>query len=118
MFFFFLCGEHTFRKEVPGYEGIVCQCHHCGNMAGHVIKSHPWFTICFVVSTSRSPPRPLADPAQPVIPFSIHGYKDVACHICSFHQPLENRPDVMAMASGGQGQQYQPQPPPQQPQYG
>lgn len=50
MFFFFFCGERTFRKEIPGYEGMVCQCHHCGNMAGHVIKSHPWFTVCFIVS--------------------------------------------------------------------
>ncbi|KAG5967925.1 hypothetical protein E4U57_008004 [Claviceps arundinis] len=22
MFFFFLCGEHTFRSQVPGYEGM------------------------------------------------------------------------------------------------
>ena len=49
MFFFFICGEHTFRKEVPGYEGLVCQCHNCGNMSGHVLKSNPWFTFCFVV---------------------------------------------------------------------
>ncbi|GJN70532.1 hypothetical protein VFPFJ_08974 [Purpureocillium lilacinum] len=104
MFFFFICGEHTFRKEVPGYEGIVCQCHHCGNMSGHVLKSNPWFTFCFI----------------PVIPFTIKGYKDVTCHICSFQQPLENRPDVVAMANGGRGgggghqQQYQSYPPPQQ----
>ncbi|PHH83712.1 hypothetical protein CDD82_4674 [Ophiocordyceps australis] len=107
MFFFFICGEHTFRNDVPGYEGIVCQCHNCGNMAGHVIKSHSWFTLCFV----------------PIIPFSIHGYKDVACTICNFHQPLENRPDVMAMANGGAGagagpqqqqQQQAPYPPPPQ----
>ncbi|KFA65595.1 hypothetical protein S40285_04360 [Stachybotrys chlorohalonatus IBT 40285] len=98
MFFFFTCGEHTFRKDVPGYEGIVCQCHHCGNMAGRVVKSNPWFTFCFI----------------PVVPLSIHGYKDVQCGICSFHQPLENRPDVVAMANGGGGhapppQQYGPQ---------
>ncbi|PHH86823.1 hypothetical protein CDD83_9705 [Cordyceps sp. RAO-2017] len=102
MFFFFICGEHTFRKEIPGYEGIVCQCHHCGNMSGHVIKSNPWFTVCFI----------------PLIPFSIKGYKDVSCHICSFNQPLENRPDVMAMANGGAGgqpQQHYQQPPPQPP---
>jgi len=46
----FTCGEHTFRKEVEGYEGIVCRCYNCGNYAGHVIKSHPWFTFCFIVS--------------------------------------------------------------------
>ncbi|KAH7321376.1 hypothetical protein B0I35DRAFT_511076 [Stachybotrys elegans] len=85
MFFFFTCGEHTFRREVPGYEGIVCQCHHCGNMAGRVIKSNPWFTFCFI----------------PVIPLSIHGYKDISCSICNFHQPLEHRQDVIAMANGG-----------------
>lgn len=51
MFFFFVCGEHTFRKEVPGYEGMVCQCHHCGNMAANVIKSNPWFTFCWIVRT-------------------------------------------------------------------
>ncbi|ROV99294.1 hypothetical protein VSDG_03969 [Cytospora chrysosperma] len=45
----FTCGEHTFRKQVEGYEGIVCQCHNCGNYAGHVIKSHPWFTFCFIL---------------------------------------------------------------------
>jgi hypothetical protein len=98
MFFFFTCGEHTFRKEVPGYEGMVCQCHHCGNMAGHVIKSNPWFTFCFI----------------PVIPLSLKGYKDVSCRICNFHQPLENRPDVVAMGQGGAapphpGQQPYPQ---------
>lgn len=49
MFFFFVCGEHTFRKEVSGYEGMVCQCHHCGNMAAHVQKSNPWFTFCWIV---------------------------------------------------------------------
>lgn len=49
MFFFFVCGEHTFRKDVEGYEGMVCQCYNCGNMAGHVIKSHPWFTFCWIV---------------------------------------------------------------------
>jgi hypothetical protein len=52
MFFFFVCGEHTFRKQVDGYEGMVCQCYNCGNMAGHVIKSHPWFTFCWIVSCS------------------------------------------------------------------
>lgn len=50
MFFFFVCGEHTFRKPVEGYEGMVCQCYNCGNMSGHVIKSHPWFTFCWIVS--------------------------------------------------------------------
>lgn len=175
MFFFFICGEKTFRKDVPGYEGIVCQCHNCGNMSGHVLKSNPWFTFCFIVSVvlrhatphrgafclpllipsvsdaisrslasrgSLSASRSVVFPCtrrmtltaspQPLIPFSIHGYKDVACHICSFHQPLENRPDVMAMANGGAGggggqqqppyqqpyQQQPPPPPPQRQQYG
>ncbi|KAG6017702.1 hypothetical protein E4U43_000380 [Claviceps pusilla] len=95
MFFFFICGEKTFRSDVPGYEGIVCQCHHCGNMAAHVVKSRPFFTFCFV----------------PLIPFTIHGYKDVSCNICQFQQPLKNRPDVMAMANGGGNQGP---PPPQQ----
>lgn len=48
---------------------------------------------------------------QPIIPLSISGYTDVACRICNFHQPLENRPDVKAMANGGgppQGQHYGP----------
>ncbi|CAP59995.1 uncharacterized protein PODANS_1_3170 [Podospora anserina S mat+] len=51
----FTCGEHTFRKEVEGYEGIVCRCHNCGNYSASVIKSHPWFTFCFVVCFSRHP---------------------------------------------------------------
>ncbi|KAF9878610.1 hypothetical protein CkaCkLH20_04102 [Colletotrichum karsti] len=96
MFFFFVCGEHTFRKPVEGYEGMVCQCYNCGNMAGHVIKSHPWFTFCWI----------------PVIPLSVKGYTDVVCHICNFAQPLENRPDVTSMKGGG-GPGY----PPQQAQY-
>jgi len=50
MFFFFTCGEHTFRKDVPGYEGIVCRCYNCGNYSARVIKQNPWFTFCFVVS--------------------------------------------------------------------
>lgn len=49
MCFVFTCGEHTFRKQVEGYESITCQCHNCGNYAGHVIKSNPWFTFCFIV---------------------------------------------------------------------
>ncbi len=52
----FTCGEHTFRKEVEGYEGVVCRCHNCGNYSGHVLKSHPWFTFCFVVRDSLPPP--------------------------------------------------------------
>ncbi|CRK12370.1 hypothetical protein HYQ45_013802 [Verticillium longisporum] len=95
MFFFFVCGEHTFRKQVAGYEGIVCQCYNCGNMAGHVIKTHPWFTFCWI----------------PVVPLSMKGYTDVVCSICNFAQPLENRPDVMGMANGGGG--GYPVPPPQ-----
>ncbi|KAI1632098.1 hypothetical protein F4809DRAFT_645767 [Biscogniauxia mediterranea] len=83
----FTCGEHTFRKEIQGYEGVICQCHNCGNYSGHVIKSNPWFTFCFV----------------PILPLSIHGYQDVVCHICNFAQPLENRPDVQAMQNGGAG---------------
>ena len=54
MFFFFTCGEKTFRSELDGYQGIVCQCHHCGNMSGRVLKSRPFFTFCFVVRTITS----------------------------------------------------------------
>ena len=46
----FTCGEHTFRREVAGNEGTTYRCYNCGNYSGHVIKSHPWFTFCFVVS--------------------------------------------------------------------
>ncbi|KAJ3486581.1 hypothetical protein NLG97_g6581 [Lecanicillium saksenae] len=87
MAFFLVCGQQTFRSEVKGYEGIVTQCHHCGNMGARVQKERPFFTICYI----------------PVIPFTISGYQDVVCGICNFHQPLEKRPDVMAMANGGQG---------------
>ncbi|CCC08085.1 hypothetical protein SMACR_12775 [Sordaria macrospora] len=93
----FTCGEHTFRKEVEGYEGLVCRCYNCGNYSGSVIKSHPWFTFCFV----------------PVIPLSIKGYEDIACRICNFQQPLEHRQDVQAMrrgADGTRGVPLQPQP--------
>ncbi|SPO07658.1 uncharacterized protein DNG_10353 [Cephalotrichum gorgonifer] len=92
MFFFFIFGEHTFRKPVPGYENLVCQCFNCGNMSGRVLKSHPWFTLCWI----------------PIIPLSIKGYKDVACHICNFRQPLENRPDVTAMQGGARPPQPGP----------
>ncbi|KAI1855565.1 hypothetical protein JX265_005968 [Neoarthrinium moseri] len=81
----FTCGEHTFRKEVEGYQGVLCQCHNCGNWSGRVIKSHPWFTFCFV----------------PVLPLSFHGYEEITCHICNFAQALENRPDVQQMKGGG-----------------
>ncbi|KAH8899294.1 hypothetical protein GQ53DRAFT_758515 [Thozetella sp. PMI_491] len=84
----FTCGEHTFRKEVEGYEGIVCRCHNCGNYNAHVIKSHPWFTFCFV----------------PVIPLSFHGHEDIVCQICNFAQPLEYRQDIQGMRYGGGGQ--------------
>jgi hypothetical protein len=46
----FTCGEHTFRKEVEGYNGLVCRCYNCGNYSGSVVKSNPWFTFCFIVS--------------------------------------------------------------------
>jgi len=59
----FTCGEHTFRKEVEGYEGVVCRCHNCGNYSGNVVKSHPWFTFCFIVSAQT--PRPLPSDRQP-----------------------------------------------------
>ncbi len=127
----FTCGEHTFRKEVEGYEGLTCQCHNCGNYAAHVIKSNPWFTFCFIVSVPCLPSSlsPLSSPLrltfarravlhvcatrksrdicanslipQPVLPLSFKGYHDVVCHVCNFAQPLENRPDVMNMKGGG-----------------
>ncbi|KAK4061506.1 uncharacterized protein Triagg1_10363 [Trichoderma aggressivum f. europaeum] len=53
VFFFFVCGQHTFRSEVKGYEGVICQCHNCGNMSGRVIKSRPFFTFCFVPLKNR-----------------------------------------------------------------
>lgn len=52
----FTCGEHTFRKEVEGYNGLVCRCYNCGNYSASVIKSNPWFTFCFVVSLIASAP--------------------------------------------------------------
>ncbi|KAK4647637.1 Rhodopsin-like protein [Podospora pseudocomata] len=92
----FTCGEHTFRKEVEGYEGIVCRCHNCGNYSASVIKSHPWFTFCFV----------------PVIPLSMKGYEDVSCRVCNYSQPLSHRQDVQQMrGGGGQGIPMQPPPP-------
>ncbi|KAK0617985.1 hypothetical protein B0T17DRAFT_591906 [Bombardia bombarda] len=84
----FTCGEHTFRKEVEGFEGIVCRCYNCGNYAGSVLKSNPWFTFCFI----------------PIVPLSIHGYEDITCRICNFQQPLAHRPDVIALKHGGNGQ--------------
>ncbi|KAK6069272.1 hypothetical protein SCUP234_10757 [Seiridium cupressi] len=66
----FTCGEHTFRKEVEGYEGVVCQCHNCGNWSGRVIKSNPWFTFCFV----------------PVLPLSIHGGAAAKTYRCSIKE--------------------------------
>lgn len=54
----FTCGEHTFRKQVEGYEGVVCRCQHCGNYSAHVLKEHPWFTFCFIVSSQNTPPPP------------------------------------------------------------
>ncbi|KAK4100682.1 hypothetical protein N658DRAFT_507685 [Parathielavia hyrcaniae] len=83
----FTCGEHTFRKEVEGFEGLVCRCYNCGNYSGSVIKENPWFTFCFI----------------PVIPLSIKGHEDIVCRICNFHQPLSHRTDVQAL----RGQQHQ-----------
>ncbi|KAL7808509.1 hypothetical protein V8C44DRAFT_156924 [Trichoderma aethiopicum] len=101
VFFFFVCGEYTFRSEVKGYEGVICQCHNCGNMSARVIKSRPFFTFCFV----------------PIIPFTISGFVEVACHICNFKQPLKNRPDVVSMANGG-NPGAGPHPPPANPGWG
>lgn len=105
----FTCGEHTFRKEVEGYEGIICRCYNCGNIRARVLKSNPWFTFCFIVSprssTLHSRMGGLINPCfhyvQPVIPLSFRGYQDVTCEICNFAQPLEHRPDVQAMKRGG-----------------
>ncbi|PTB65953.1 hypothetical protein BBK36DRAFT_1120667 [Trichoderma citrinoviride] len=104
VFFFFVCGEYTFRSEVKGYEGIICQCHNCGNMSARVIKSRPFFTFCFV----------------PIIPFTISGFVEVVCHICNFKQPLKNRPDVVSMANGGApaAAAAGPYPPPANPGWG
>lgn len=103
----FTCGEHTFRKQVEGYEGVVCQCHNCGNFNGHVIKSHPWFTFCFIVGHIRAllSLRSLHANifSQPVIPLSIHGYQDIVCNICNFAQPLQARQDVLSMKRDGEG---------------
>jgi hypothetical protein len=51
----FTCGETTFRKQVEGYEGVVCRCHNCGNYSATVVRSKPWFTFCFVVCTLLFP---------------------------------------------------------------
>ncbi|KAK4136646.1 hypothetical protein BT67DRAFT_374443 [Trichocladium antarcticum] len=95
MCFVFTCGEHTFRKEVEGYQGLVCRCYNCGNYSASVARSHPWFTFCFI----------------PVVPLSIKGYEDVNCRVCRFEQPLSHRPDVQALRGGG-GQAVPMQPPP------
>lgn len=100
------CGLLTFilefSSQLKGYEGVVCQCHNCGNYSGRVVKRNPWFTFCFV----------------PVIPLSIHGYTDIVCSICNFAQPLENRPDVRQQMNGQGGMPLQNQQPPGQPPQG
>lgn len=53
----FTCGEHTFRKQVEGYDGVVCRCQRCGNYSAQVIKSNPWFTFCFIVSPQQPLPQ-------------------------------------------------------------
>ncbi|TVY80376.1 hypothetical protein LSUE1_G005034 [Lachnellula suecica] len=101
MCFIFTCGETEFSKQLKDYEGVLCQCHNCGNYSARVIKRNPWFTFCFI----------------PVLPLSIHGYEDVVCSICNFAQPLQNRQDVMAQMNGGGGGggvPLQHQPPPGQ----
>lgn len=71
----FTCGEHTFRKQVEGYEGVVCRCHHCGNYSGHVIKEHPWFTFCFIVSSHHALPHPSSTvDLDAALPENPHGY--------------------------------------------
>ncbi|TVY43461.1 hypothetical protein LSUB1_G001582 [Lachnellula subtilissima] len=98
MCFIFTCGETEFKKQLAGYDGVLCQCHNCGNYAARVIKRNPWFTFCFV----------------PVVPLSIHGYEDIVCSICNFAEPLQNRQDVVAQMNGGGGGAVplQHQPPP------
>src|SRR5262245_53662053 len=96
----FTCGEQKFRKQVEGYENVTCQCHNCGNYSGKVIKEHPWFTFCFIVSLplpTRVPADELTHREQPVLPLSIHGFEDVVCSVCNFAQPLNHRPDVQQM---------------------
>lgn len=94
MCFVFTCGEHTFRKEVEGYEGITCQCHNCGNWSGKVVKTNPWFTFCFVVRI-QWPPSPPQEPPS-FAPVSVEGRKgsrkgtkNTADRIC-FPAPLSS----------------------------
>ncbi|KAM0797801.1 hypothetical protein BDR22DRAFT_861596 [Usnea florida] len=100
-------GTHQFTSPLEGYEGVTAQCHNCGNWSAHCISTWSWITICFL----------------PVIPLSLHKYKEVACPICNFMQDLGNRPDVQSqhpgagnMMQGPPGGPPPPQgyPPPQQ----
>ena len=73
----FTCGEHTFRKEVEGYQGLVCRCYNCGNYSASVVRSHPWFTFCFVVSFNL--PSPLSFP-PPLLPPAVCKLVNRALH--------------------------------------
>ncbi|KAH8597667.1 hypothetical protein B0O99DRAFT_617914 [Bisporella sp. PMI_857] len=87
MCFIFTCGETEFKKQLQDYNGVLCQCHNCGNYSAHAIKRNPWFTFCFI----------------PVVPLSIHGYEDVVCSICHFSQPIEHRKNDLEQARHAQG---------------
>lgn len=91
MCFVFTCGEHTFRKEVEGYEGVVCRCYNCGNYSGHVIKSNPWFTFCFIVSSALSLARRSSFPLRASHPVEAFANPIAPTHFVARPPALDER---------------------------
>jgi ribosomal protein S27E len=95
MCLFFVFGEQKYRRSLAGYDNLRVRCYNCGNWNAHVIKTHPFITLCWI----------------PVIPLSFKGEVDVHCNTCGWDQAIEQRQDVQAQrGSGGQGQAQAPVP--------
>jgi hypothetical protein len=134
MCLFFVFGEEKFRRRLDGYDDVRVQCYNCGNWSANVRKTHPFFTLCWVVSwfcvrthartyiytpypyhttpTSHPPSQATIPPLtslslspQPIIPLSLKGEVDVHCNTCGWDQAIEKRPDVQAMRKPQPGQE-------------
>ncbi|ESW98894.1 hypothetical protein HPODL_05273 [Ogataea parapolymorpha DL-1] len=67
MFFFFLFGAKSFKKELKQYDGKRVYCPRCHNISMQYVRNWNFITVFFV----------------PIIPFSF--YKELYCPICGNH---------------------------------
>ncbi|OJJ47804.1 hypothetical protein ASPZODRAFT_131383 [Penicilliopsis zonata CBS 506.65] len=92
-------GTQEFTSMLEEYRDVRAYCYNCQHWNGICVSRWPWFTVCFV----------------PVLPLSIHKYREVTCQTCRFTQDLRDRPDITPSTRPPPGyvSGIAPQPPPQ-----